>query len=97
MVTTKKGTAKKGLSVTINSGTMFSAGYLAIPELQSTYGRVIYTATNTYVGSAAGSWGARMEGQEVLQWDPISETMKAMPYLLLGKENFANFLEQGYI
>jgi TonB-dependent SusC/RagA subfamily outer membrane receptor len=62
MVTTKKGTAKKGLSVTINSGTMFSAGYLAIPELQSTYGRVVTTATNSYIRTADGSWGVPMEG-----------------------------------
>ncbi len=97
MITTKKGTAKKGLSVTINSGTMFSAGYLAIPELQSTYGRIINTATNTYVGSGDGSWGAPMEGQSVIQWDPISKSMIAMPYLPIGKDNFANYLEQGYI
>jgi len=97
MVTTKKGTKNKGLSVSINSGTMFTAGYLAIPELQATYGRVITTATNTYVRSGDGSWGAPMEGQEVIQWDPISKTMKSMPYLPIGKDNFANFLEQGYI
>lgn len=97
MVTTRKGSKARGLSVTINSGTMFTAGYLAIPELQSTYGRVVTTATNTYVGSADGSWGAPMEGQEVIQWDPISKTKKAMPYLPIGKDNFANFLEQGYI
>ena len=97
MVTTKKGKKTKGLSVSVNSGTMFTAGYLAIPELQSTYGRVITTATNTYVRSGDGSWGAPMEGQSVIQWDPISKSMKAMPYLPVGKDNFANFLEQGYI
>ncbi len=97
MVTTKKGTRTKGLSVSVNSGTMFTAGYLAIPELQSTYGRVVTTATNTYVRSGDGSWGAPMEGQEVIQWDPISKTMKPMPYLPIGKDNFTNFLEQGYV
>lgn len=97
MVTTKKGTLRKGLSVTINSGTMFSAGYLAIPKLQSTYGRVVTTATNTYDRASGGSWGPPMEGQDVIQWDPISKTLKSMPYLPIGKDNFANFLEQGYI
>ncbi|MBS5980950.1 MAG: TonB-dependent receptor plug domain-containing protein, partial [Dysgonomonas mossii] len=43
MITTKKGSEKQGLSVSINSGTMFTAGYLAIPEMQSTYGRVVNT------------------------------------------------------
>jgi len=97
MVTTIKGNANKGLSVSVNSGTMLTAGYLAIPELQSTYGRVINTATNTYVRSGDGPWGAPLEGQEVIQWDPVSKTMKAMPYLPIGKDNFQNFLEQGYV
>lgn len=97
MITTRKGSASKGLSVVINSSNMLTAGYLAIPELQSTFGRVVNTATNTYVRSADGSWGPPMEGQEVIQWDPISKTMKPMPYLPVGKDNFKNFLEQGYV
>jgi len=97
MITTKKGSETKGVSVSINSGTMFSAGFLAIPEMQSTYGRAVTTGTNTYVGSGNGPWGPPLEGQEVIQWDPISKTMKAMPYLPIGKDNFKNYLEQGYI
>lgn len=100
MVTTKKGKKGNGVSVSFNSSTMFSAGYLAIPELQSTYGRVVKTNTNgtlEYVRSADGSWGAPMEGQDVIQWDPISKTMKSMPFLPIGKDNFKNFLNQGYI
>lgn len=97
MVTTKRGSAVKGVSVSVNSGTMFTAGYLAIPEMQSTYGRVVNTGTNTYARSGDGSWGVPLDGREVIQWDPISKTMKAMPYLPLGKNNFSNFLNQGYI
>lgn len=97
MITTKKGSAKKGVSVSVNSSTMFAAGYLAIPEIQSVYGRVVNTATNTYSRYDDGSWGVPMDGREVIQWDPVSKTMKAMPYLPIGKDNFKNFLEQGYI
>jgi TonB-linked SusC/RagA family outer membrane protein len=97
MVTTKKGSANKGLTVSVNSGTMFNAGYLAIPETQSTYGRKVTTATNTYVGSGSGSWGPALEGQDVIQWDPISKSYQTMAYLPRGKDNFSNFLEQGYI
>lgn len=96
MITTKKGSGK-GFSVTFNSSTMFTAGYLAIPETQSTFGRVLNTATNTISGSGDGSWGIPMDGREVNQWDPVSKTMKLMPYLPHGKNNFKNFLEQGYI
>ena len=97
MITTKKGGSKKGLQVTLNSSSMFEAGYLAIPKMQSEYGRVVNTATNTYVRSGDGSWGAPLEGQDVIQWDPISKTMKSMPYIARGKDNFKNFQEQGYI
>jgi TonB-linked SusC/RagA family outer membrane protein len=97
MVTTKKGSSNKGISVSINSSTMFAAGYLAIPESQSTYGRVVNTATNTAVTNGDGAWGPPLEGQEVNQWDPISKTVKPMPWLPVGKDNFKNFLEPGYI
>ncbi len=97
MVTTKKGSANKGVMVTLNSSTMFAAGYLAIPESQSTYGREVNTGTNTAVSNGDGAWGPPLEGQEVNQWDPISRTMKLMPYLPVGKDNFNNFLEPGYI
>ncbi len=97
MVTTKHGSTKKGLHVSVNSGSMFEAGYLAIPVMQSEYGRVVNTATNTYVRSADGAWGPPLDGKEVIQWDPISKTMKPMPFIARGKDNFKNFQEQGYI
>ncbi|AHF15734.1 membrane protein [Niabella soli DSM 19437] len=97
MVTTKRGVGKKGLNISLNSSSMFDAGYLAIPEMQSKYGRVVNTATNTYVRSGDGSWGPPLEGQSVIQWDPASKTMKAMPFSPVGKDNFKNFLNQGYI
>lgn len=97
MITTRRGAAAKGLAISFNSSSMFEAGYLAIPEMQSQYGRVLNTATNTYVRSGDGSWGAPLEGQEVIQWDPFSRTMKPMPFVARGKDNFKNFLQQGYI
>ena len=100
MVTTKKGLSAKGLSVSVNSGTMFAAGYLAIPELQSDFGRVVRTNADgklEYVRSGDGSWGVPLDGREIIQWDPISKSMKPMPYLPIGKDNFQNFLEAGYV
>lgn len=97
MITTRKGAAGKGLAISFNSSSMFEAGYLAIPEMQSKYGRVVNSATNTYVRSGDGSWGLPMEGQTVIQWDPVSKSMQPMPFLPVGKNNFRNFQEQGYI
>ncbi|MBK7031430.1 MAG: TonB-dependent receptor plug domain-containing protein [Bacteroidales bacterium] len=62
--------ASGAIMVTTKS-TMFAAGYLAIPESQSTYGRVVNTATNSAVTNGDGAWGPPLEGQEVIQWDPI--------------------------
>lgn len=97
MVTTKRGSAKKGLDISVNSSTMFASGFLAIPKQQTTYGRVVNTATNTYARTGDGSWGVPMDGRDVIQWDPISKSMKSMPYLPIGANNFKNFLEPGYI
>ncbi|MDD2552356.1 MAG: SusC/RagA family TonB-linked outer membrane protein [Dysgonamonadaceae bacterium] len=100
MITTQKGLAKKGLSISVNSGTMVAAGHLAIPEMQSSFGRVVKKNADgnlEYVRSGDGSWGLPLDGREVIQWNPISKTMEPMPYLPIGKDNFNNFLEQGYI
>lgn len=101
MVTTKRGEAKNGVSVTFNSSTLLGAGHLAIPELQSTFGRVVNQDPSTleysYVRSGDGSWGPPMSGQPVIQWDPISKSMKSMPYLPIGKDNFKNFLEPSFV
>lgn len=95
MVTTKMGAGGKGITVTFNSSSMFTAGYLAIPKQQSTFGRQIDPDTQKYYGT--GSWGVPMEGQQVNQWDPVSKSWQMAPYLPIGKNNFKNFLNQGYI
>lgn len=97
MVTSKKGKKDKGVEISFNSGSMFAAGFLAIPELQSTFGRVVNTATNTYSTGGDGSWGIPMDGRDVKQWDPVSKSWQVMPYLPRGKDNFRNFLEPGYV
>ena len=101
MITTKKGSAKKGLSISINTGTMFTAGYLAIPEMQSRFGRAVNTNKATGVVTATssgdGSWGPQLDGRMVTQWDPVSKSVQSMPFLPSGKDNFSNFVEQGYV
>jgi TonB-linked SusC/RagA family outer membrane protein len=95
LITTKNGsTNKNGITVDVTTNTMFTAGFLAIPEKQSVYGR----GTNgTYNINSDNSWGAKIDGSQQNQWDPISKAFITMPYLAVGKDNFANFLEQGYV
>lgn len=94
MVTTKRGAEGSGLSVSFNSSTMFNSGFVAIPKQQSTYGR---GTDNTYSRNADRVWGELMEGQILEQWNPITKQLEEMPYLPVGKNNFKNFLETGYV
>jgi len=95
MITTKKGADNKsGLSVEVTTNTMFTAGFLAIPEKQSVYGR---GNNNTYGLYQDAAWGTVMDGKNQIQWDPFNKEFKSMPYLPVGKDNFKNFLEQGYV
>lgn len=95
MVTTKNGTgADGGLTVTLSTNTMFQAGFLAIPEKQSAYGR----GTNyAYDMNSDESWGAPLDGTIRTQWDPKAKEYRDYAYLPVGKDNFKNFLEQGYV
>ncbi len=95
LVTTKNGSNNKaGINVDVASNTMFTSGFLAIPEKQSVYGR---GTTGVYNINSDNSWGAKIDGSMQNQWDPFSKTFQVMPYLPVGKDNFDNFLEQGYV
>lgn len=95
MVTTKKaGDSKSGLSVDFTTNTMFTAGFLAIPKKQSMYGR---GSNNTYNINSDASWGTALDGHDEVQWDPFAKEFSSRPYLPVGKNNFKNFLQQGYV
>ena len=95
LVTTKNGSTNKGgLTAEFTTNTMFTAGFLAIPEKQSVYGR---GNNNTYDKNSDSSWGQKMDGSIQNQWDPFSMEYKDYAYLPIGKNNFKNFLEQGYV
>ena len=95
LVTTKNGSlSKSGFTVDVTTNTMYSAGFLAIPKVQSVYGRGDNSVYDQY---SDNSWGTVMDGTMRQQWDPITKTNTIRPYLPVGKDNFKNFLEQGYI
>lgn len=89
MVTTKKG-QKEGLNITVNSSTMFNAGYLKKPEVQTAYssGSAGHYAVGDYV------WGDKLDiGRTALQYDPSTYEWKEMPLVSKGKNNLKNFQE----
>lgn len=95
IITTKNGsTNKTGVTVDYTTNTMFTAGFLAIPSKQAVYGR---GSNNTYDKNSDASWGTKMDGSIQNQWDPKAMAYKDYAYLPVGANNFANFLEQGYI
>ncbi|MFH4966198.1 SusC/RagA family TonB-linked outer membrane protein [Gaetbulibacter sp. M235] len=96
LVTTKNGSTNEGLGISTSfaTNTMFTAGFLAIPERQGIYGR---GTGGTYNINSDSSWGPVMDGTIRTQWDPFLKDYRDYEYLPVGKNNFANFLEQGYI
>ena len=74
LITTKSGTsANKDVDVTVNSSTMFTAGYLTLPEQQTTYGTGEYGRYSYKDGKGGGlydglwTWGPKLD-----QKDPFS-------------------------
>ena len=94
MVTTKKGDSNGTVTVNVSNNTMFSAGFLRMPNVQSSY------STGNYGQLEYGSgyvWGDYMDGHEVDQYDPITMTMKKMPLVSKGKNNVKNFLRSSIV
>ena len=93
MVTTKRG-KEEGLRVSVNSNTMFNAGYLRLPEVQTSYS----TGMNGKYNAEDFVWGDKMDiGRTAVQWDPIQKEWREMPLISKGKDNFKNFLEFSFL
>ncbi|MCO6366976.1 SusC/RagA family TonB-linked outer membrane protein [Roseivirga pacifica] len=73
LITTKKGTKRKGIGVTYSTSVTFNDP-LILPEYQNEYGGGYKQTFDTYEGepvvnyAADESWGPRMDGQMVRQW-----------------------------
>lgn len=89
MVTTKRGSLNEGINIDINSNTMFFAGHLAFPEVQSSYSRGYGGKYNSdYV------WGDKLDiGRTAIQYDPETYEWREMELTSKGKNNFKNFLQ----
>lgn len=93
MVTTKRG-KNEGLAISINSSTMFNAGYLRQPEVQTSYssGTGGKYRTGDYV------WGDKMDiGREALQHNPFTYEWEMRPLVSIGRNNLQNFQENGFV
>lgn len=98
MVTTKRG-KKDGVTVSVNSNTMFHAGFVRLPKTQSSYSAGTAGAyTNPEKYALDYVWGDKLDiGREAYQYNPETQNFEMMPLTSRGKDNFKDFLESGLI
>lgn len=93
MVTTKRA-KEEGLHVTINSNTMFDAGYLKKPEVQHSYS----SGGGGRYGTGDYVWGDKLDvGRTAVQYDPFTYELREMPLVSKGKNNLKNFQQFSFI
>lgn len=93
MITTKQA-KEDGLTVDVNSSTMFQGGYLMFPETQSRYSNGMdgRYSVGTYV------WGDIMDaGRMYEQYNPETYKMELRELKCVGENNFKNFLRTSFV
>ena len=86
MITTKKGTSKKGLGISFNTNNTFE-NPMETPDFQNDYGQGVNGAFDV---TSSGSWGAKMDGAEV------EALMGKKPYSASGNDLYKDFLQTGF-
>ncbi len=103
LITTKKGTKRKGIGVSVTSGVSFSTVSL-LPDYQNEYGGGYKQEFDTYNGqpvvnyAADESWGPKMDGTLVRQWYSWyedDEDYGLMTPFLPHEDNIKDFYETG--
>jgi TonB-linked SusC/RagA family outer membrane protein len=94
IITTLRGNRENGLTLSVNSSTMFNMGFLVVPKTQKSYSsgfNGVYG--NDYV------WGDKLDiGRTATLWDPYEKVWKEnSPLVSKGVNNLKNFQELGYI
>ncbi|HYG40995.1 MAG TPA: SusC/RagA family TonB-linked outer membrane protein [Cytophagales bacterium] len=93
LITTKGGRGRKGIGVDFNSNYTFDR-VMDLTDWQYEYGQggsgVKPVDVNGALASGASSWGAKLDGSDVIQFDGV-----ARPYVA-QKDNIKNFYRNGY-
>jgi TonB-linked SusC/RagA family outer membrane protein len=92
MITTKKGSGRKGLGVSFSTSMTFSNPGL-LPSYQNEYGQGTLEAVDTDPTNFQGtSWGAKLDGSQQVYWDNADGTTKAYS---ARPDNVKNFFQTG--
>ncbi len=86
MITTKKGTSKKGLGISFNTNNTFESP-METPEFQNEYGQGVNGAFDV---TSSGSWGGKMDGT------PVDALMGKKAYSAAGNDLYKDFLQTGF-
>ena len=94
VITTKKGQKGK-IKVELNSSFTLDRPVVKTDDFQYEYGQgisgVAPTSQEMALLSGPASWGARLDGSDVIQFDGV-----ARPYVAAGKNNFSNFYDNAW-
>lgn len=107
LISTKKGSKRKGFTVELNSTSSIDKGFLAFPRVQDEYGggeNGLYKFGDGKGGGLNDNdydvWGPKFEGQLIPQYDspvdPTTGVRQGTPYIARGKNNLGNFLRTGF-
>lgn len=90
MITTKSGKGKKGIGITLSETVGFS-DFFVLPELQKTFGQGTNGVSPTeFTSNTSGaSWGPKIEGQEVANWNGQKTRLQSY-------NNLKNFFQTGH-
>lgn len=93
MVTTKK-VHEEGLHVSVNSSTMFNAGYMKLPKVQTAYS----SGGGGHYGVGDYVWGDKLDiGRTATMYNPQTYEWEEMELVSKGKNNLKNFQEFSFI
>jgi len=107
VITTKRGSkSTKGWQLDVNTSNMVESGFLAVPPVQTEYGRgtkFVYAYGNRLYDNSQRlqEYGPRFEGQLITQYDspydPTTGIRTPTPWVARGANNLKNFLEPGLL
>jgi TonB-linked SusC/RagA family outer membrane protein len=92
VVTTRKGTIKKGIGVEFNTNMSMDKA-LILTRYQHVYGQGI---GGIYIPTSEQGWGPKMEGQMVDHWSPDPNFAGPAQYAFSPHNNFEDFFQTGY-
>ncbi len=84
LITTKTGKRSDGLGITLSSSVAFETVFMS-PKMQSAFGQ---GENDIFDNRSNYSWGPRIEGQSVTNWNNVSEKMAAY-------DNIKNYFDTG--